>query len=76
MSQVYAPHAVVDLENDGTVEIIAGKSGQIMVYEYKNGIFIMFLFFIFVGALHNKGGFPVDACTSGESCEVRGMAVG
>ncbi|KAH3732907.1 Cell surface protein [Pelomyxa schiedti] len=62
-SRVYAPHAVVDLDDDGIVEIIAGKGQYIVVYEYVNK------------ALRNKDGFPVVACSSGQSCEVRGLAV-
>jgi len=61
-SRIYAPHAVIDLDGDGVVEIVCGRRHQLYVYEWRNGLQI-------------KNGWPADTTCAGESPEIRGMAV-
>jgi len=64
MGRVYAPHAVVDLDADGTTEVVFGNDRHVYAYEWTGG------------TLQLKGGWPFDTTTAGESPEVRGLAVG
>ncbi len=60
--RVYAPHVVADLDGDGIVEVAAGRSENVWVWEWRGG------------ALALKDGWPADTTTAGESPEVRGMS--
>ena len=64
--RIYAPAVVADLDGDGTIEIVAGYTGTVGAYEWKNG------------TLSIKAGWPADATTFGgdSAPEVRGMAAG
>jgi hypothetical protein len=61
-SRIYAPHVVVDLDGDGTVEIVCGQGKNVYVYEWKERQFSI------------KQGWPKDTTCAGSSPEVRGLA--
>lgn len=61
-SRIYAPHVVVDLEGDGTVEIICGQGRHVYAYEWRNRKFSL------------KSGWPADTACADSSPEVRGLA--
>lgn len=61
-SRIYAPHVVVDLEGDGTVEIVCGQGRNVYAYEWRNRTFSV------------KPGWPADTTCAGSSPEVRGLA--
>ncbi len=61
-SRIYAPHVVVDLEGDGTVEIVCGQGRQVYAYEWRNRQFSV------------KAGWPADTTCAGSAPEVRGLA--
>ncbi len=61
-SRIYAPHVVVDLEGDGTVEIVCGQGRQVYAYEWRNRQFSV------------KAGWPADTTGAGSAPEVRGLA--
>jgi len=60
--RIYAPHIVVDLEGDGTAEVVYGNSHEVYAYEWKGG------------ALQLKSGWPADTTSGGQSPEIRGLA--
>jgi hypothetical protein len=65
--RVYAPHAVADLDKDGTQEIVFGAGNQVRAYEWRDG------------KATEKPGWPALADSvpgDGRSPEVRGLAVG
>ncbi len=61
-SRIYAPHVVVDLEGDGTMDIVCGQGRNVYVYEWRNREFSV------------KPGWPADTTRAGNSPEVRGLA--
>jgi len=61
-SRIYAPHVVVDLEGDGTVEIVCGQGRHVYAYEWRNRKFSL------------KSGWPADTTCADSSPEVRGLA--
>ncbi len=61
--RVYAPHAVVDLEGDGTVEVVYGRGHEVWALEWDGGAFAP------------KAGWPADVAGGGNTPEVRGLAV-
>lgn len=61
-SRIYAPHVVVDLEGDGTVDIVCGQGRHVCAYEWRDRKFSI------------KTGWPADTTCAGSSPEVRGLA--
>jgi hypothetical protein len=60
--RVYAPSVVADLDGDGITEVVAGGSGTVAAYEWRNG------------TLSIKDGWPASVASGGQSPEVRGLA--
>jgi hypothetical protein len=62
--RVYASHVVADLDDDGTVEVVAGRGYQVWAWEWNGSALVV------------KSGWPADTTTGGNEPEIRGMAAG
>jgi hypothetical protein len=62
--RVYAPHVVADLDDDGTVEVVAGRGHEVWAWEWNGTSLVV------------KSGWPADTTTGGNEPEIRGMAAG
>jgi hypothetical protein len=60
--RVYAPHVVVDLEGDGSQEIVVGRGHQVVAYSWAGN----------ASALDRR--WVADTTTAGNPSEVRGLA--
>ncbi|MCA9720682.1 MAG: VCBS repeat-containing protein, partial [Myxococcales bacterium] len=61
--RVYAPHAVLDLDDDGITEIVSGNADEVLVHEWRDGGLLL------------KDGWPASVRTTDNEPEVRGLAV-
>jgi FG-GAP-like repeat len=62
--RVYAPHVLADIDQDGIVEIIVGRGGQVIAYEWRDSTLVL------------KDGFPADTVIDDSPPEIRGMSAG